>query len=151
MEMASNEHQAAGGSPNDLGGDAIRDAQPLGRLTGHALADGYADVRGWRVDATDGSALGTVSELLVDTRTLRVTHLELALHEDDDAGDPPSHARVPIEAVRIDDRARRVKIGSITDMGRAPAADREVRLPIVVREGQREAKRYRPPRSSRSD
>jgi sporulation protein YlmC with PRC-barrel domain len=122
--MTSDEERAIDRASRDDGNaattsDAARDSRPLAPLADRAPADGCADVRGWPVDGTDGHALGRVSELLVDTSSRRVTHLELALDEDEEEGEPTAHARVPIEAVRIDDRARRVTIGSITDMGRA--------------------------------
>ncbi len=78
--------------------------QPLRSLDGLEVADGYADVRGWSVSREDGALLGTVRELLVDPDGMRVTYLDVALAH----GGEGSHARMPVDAVRIDTVARTV-------------------------------------------
>ncbi|HEY0778990.1 MAG TPA: PRC-barrel domain-containing protein, partial [Gemmatirosa sp.] len=61
-------------------GTATGDASHLGRLNDldeYKVADGYPDIRGWDVRTSDGSAVGKVGDLIVDTAALRVRYLDV--------------------------------------------------------------------------
>lgn len=69
-------------------GDADRfrpDAEPrvaaLGDLGDFQIADGYPDPRGWRVIASDGTEIGTVHDLIVDTGAMRTRYLDVRLSD----------------------------------------------------------------------
>ena len=53
--------------PNE---DGVRIA-PLGALDDFEVAQGYPDVRGWKVMSSDGREVGQVHELLIDVDNLR--------------------------------------------------------------------------------
>ncbi len=55
------------------------DLAPLHELTDFKVAEGSADVRGWEVVAADGSTIGTVGEMLVDTAAMEVRYLLVKL------------------------------------------------------------------------
>jgi PRC-barrel domain len=52
---------------------------PLRTLHNYRIAEGDPDVRGWEVLGADGSKIGEVDDLLVDTHALRARYLEVAL------------------------------------------------------------------------
>ncbi len=58
--------------------DALR-ILPLGELKDYEVAEGFPDIRGWRVDAADGREVGRVHELLVDVDTMRTRYLDVRL------------------------------------------------------------------------
>ena len=55
---------------------------PLGEVDDFEIAEGYSDVRGWRVDAADGTEIGKVHELLVDIDAMRTRYLDVRLTTD---------------------------------------------------------------------
>ena len=55
---------------------------PLKELDDFKVAKGDPDVRGWDVIAADGTEVGEVEELLVDTAALKVRYLDVELDKD---------------------------------------------------------------------
>ncbi len=75
------------------------------------VADGYPDVRGWAVRGATGTALGTVSELLVDADAEQVRYLDAQL-----TGAPePKRVLLPLNLAVLDAEVRSVFIPSLTD------------------------------------
>jgi sporulation protein YlmC with PRC-barrel domain len=82
-------------------GDGSRIA-PLGEVDDFKVAEGYPDVRGWRVHATDGTEVGKVHELLVDLDSLRTRYLDVRLTTEVAAAPEDRDVLVPIGAANID-------------------------------------------------
>lgn len=55
---------------------------PLDELRDYAVARGEPDVRGWDVIAGDGTRIGEVDELLVDTAARKVRFLDVTVDEE---------------------------------------------------------------------
>jgi uncharacterized protein (TIGR02271 family) len=96
------------------GGEFRRDAElrgnevprsgivPLKELDDFKVAKGDPDVRGWDLIAADGTKVGEVEELLVDTAALKVRYLDVKLDKDlVNASD--RHVLVPVGQARLDD------------------------------------------------
>lgn len=77
--------------------------QPLGALEDYEVADGEPDIRGWRVRGAEGTDLGRVDELLVDTDALRVRFLEVS-------GKDGSQL-IPVDEVQLDRDSKHVLLG----------------------------------------
>jgi hypothetical protein len=82
-------------------GDGSRIA-PLGEVDDFKVAEGYPDVRGWRVNAADGAEVGKVHELLVDLDSLRTRYLDVRLTTEVAAAPEDRDVLVPIGAATID-------------------------------------------------
>ena len=82
---------------------AIPGLVPMRRLGGYRIADGAPDVRGWRVVAGDGSEVGSVSDLIVDTGEETIRYLVIGDH-----GEPA--ALVPVGYSRVDRENQRVEL-----------------------------------------
>ena len=82
-------------------GDGSRIA-PLGEVDDYEVAEGFPDVRGWRVDAVDGTEIGKVHELLVDLDAMRTRYLDVRLTTDVAAAPEDRDVLVPIGAARIE-------------------------------------------------
>lgn len=100
---------------------------PLDQLDDFKVAEGDPDVRGWDVIASDGTKVGEVEELLVDTDAMKVRYL--AVERDTgwfDTSDEPA-VLVPIGAARLDTDDDRVIVESITsaDFRSMPAYRRD--------------------------
>ena len=54
----------------------------LSDLDDFEVADGYPDPRGWRVLTADGTEVGKVHDLIVDTGTMRTRYLDVKLDHD---------------------------------------------------------------------
>jgi sporulation protein YlmC with PRC-barrel domain len=78
---------------------------PLGELHDFEVAEGFPDIRGWRVDSADGARVGTVHELLVDIDSMRTRYLDVRLTSEIAAAPGDRDVLVPIGAARIDDEA----------------------------------------------
>lgn len=76
---------------------------PLSDADDFEVAEGYPDVRGWRVNAADGSEVGKVHELLVDLDSMRTRYLDVRLTADVAATSEDRDVLVPIGAARVDD------------------------------------------------
>lgn len=75
---------------------------PLGDVDDFEVAEGYPDVRGWRVDAADGTEVGKVHELLVDLDAMRTRYLDVRLATEVAAAPEDRDVLVPIGAATIE-------------------------------------------------
>jgi hypothetical protein len=75
---------------------------PLDEVDDFEIAEGYSDVRGWRVDAADGTEIGKVHELLVDLDAMRTRYLDVRLTTDVANAPEDRDVLVPMGAARID-------------------------------------------------
>jgi sporulation protein YlmC with PRC-barrel domain len=80
---------------------------PLGQLAGYRIADGAPDVRDWGVVAGDGTRVGRVADLVVDTEAETIRYLVVA-------NDGAPAALVPIGYTRVDRRHQRVELPVFT-------------------------------------
>lgn len=78
---------------------------PLGELRDFEVAEGYPDIRGWRVDAANGVEVGKVHELLVDVDSMRTRYLDVRLTTEVAASPGHRDVLIPIGAARIDEKA----------------------------------------------
>jgi len=84
------------------------------------------DPRGWDVRATDGTKIGKVEDLIVDTGEGRVRYVEVALDKDFAKDAARDYALVPIGQARLDDDKDDVVVDlSATDLAGAPRYSRE--------------------------
>lgn len=75
---------------------------PLGEVDDFEVAEGYPDVRGWRVDAADGTEVGKVHELLVDLDAMRTRYLDVRLTTEVAAAPEDRDVLVPIGAATVE-------------------------------------------------
>lgn len=78
---------------------------PLSELSDFQVADGYRDIRGWRVDSADGKKVGKVHDLLVDLDGMRTRYLDVRLESAIAATKGDRDVLVPIGTARIADDA----------------------------------------------
>lgn len=71
---------------------------PLSQLPDFRIAEGSVDFRGWTVVARDAHRLGKVEDLHVDTDSMKVTHLEIAL---DELRETPGGGRVVVPLTSV--------------------------------------------------
>lgn len=71
-------------------------------LTDFEVADGNPDVRGWTVRGSDGQALGTVFELIVDPEAMKVRYLDVELDPRFRINEHENHILLPIGAASLD-------------------------------------------------
>jgi len=84
------------------------------------------DPRGWEVTSAEGTKLGKVADLLFDTQARRVRYLEVEIDKDVAKEAGRDWALVPVGAARLDDDRDEVIVDlSSTDLGHAPAYDRQ--------------------------
>src|SRR5690349_21377752 len=116
------------------GGDT--DLRRLSELDDFEVADGYPDIRGWKVRTPDGQVLGKVDDLVVSVREMRVRYMDVDVDRSirsgvADAATPrgaeAGHALVPIGAATLDDNADDVVVSSLsgTDLASYPLYARE--------------------------
>ena len=74
---------------------------PLSELKDFQVAEGYRDIRGWRVDSADGKEIGKVHDLLVDLDGMRTRYLEVRLDSAIAATRGDRDVLVPIGTARI--------------------------------------------------
>jgi hypothetical protein len=74
---------------------------PLSDLKDFQVADGYRDIRGWRVDSADGKQIGKVHDLLVDLDGMRTRYLEIRLDSAIAATKGDRDVLVPIGTARV--------------------------------------------------
>lgn len=114
-------------------GPAPREPRALQRLSElrYKVADGEPDVRGWRVYASTGRELGTVSDLLVDADAGEVVMLDIDLRRND------QHTLAPIRAAWIDHATRRVVLDAreVDQAVTGTVAGADAGLPALPRAG----------------
>jgi photosynthetic reaction center H subunit len=72
-------------------------------MSGYKVADDDPDVRGWQVRTRDGSTIGKVDTLIIDTHELKARYLEVELDREALALDSARKITLPIGNARIDD------------------------------------------------
>jgi len=92
--------------PNE---DGVRIA-PLGALDDFEVAQGYPDVRGWKVLSSDGQDVGKVHELLIDVDNLRTRYLDVRLTSELAATPGERDVLVPIGTANVVDDQKVVRV-----------------------------------------
>ena len=99
----------------------------LSDLGDFEVAEGYPDPRGWTVRASDGTEVGKVHDLIVDTGTMRTRYLDVRLSKDVAGGGSDRDVLVPIGTARVEDGGDSVVVNNLT-------ADRFATLPAYSHE-----------------
>jgi photosynthetic reaction center H subunit len=89
--------------------DGVRIA-PLSDLRDFEVAEGYPDIRGWRVDSADGREVGKVHDLLIDIDNMRTRYLDVRLTKELAASPEDRDVLVPIGTAQIVDDDNRVRV-----------------------------------------
>jgi hypothetical protein len=82
--------------------DGVRIA-PLSALDDFQVAEGYPDIRGWRVDSADGQHVGKVHDLLIDVDQMRTRYLDVRLTKEVAASPGDRDVLVPIGTAEVID------------------------------------------------
>lgn len=131
--MADRDYDATNAGMGRTHGQAGLDR--LSDLKDFEVADGYPDIRGWKVRTPDGQVLGKVDDLIVSTSEMRVRYLDVDVDRSvrsgvADAVTPKGaeagHALVPIGTAQLDDNTNDVVVSSLagSDLGAYPTYDR---------------------------
>ena len=67
------------------------------------VAEGDPDIRGWDVRASDGQNIGKVTDLVIDTLTMKVRYLEAKLQQVADTSAKDRTVLIAINTARLDD------------------------------------------------
>ena len=96
----------------------------LSELDDYKVADGYPDINGWDVKTADGTKVGEVKDLVVDTQAMRVRYLDVELdrslhqlaREAAAPGDQSDdrHVLLPIGDLRLDDEHDDVLVDNLS-------------------------------------
>jgi uncharacterized protein (TIGR02271 family) len=86
----------------------------LSDLGDYEVAEGYPDPRGWVVTAADGSKVGKVHDLIVDTGSMRARYLDVRLADDLRRSADERDVLIPIGTATVDDADDRVRVESLT-------------------------------------
>jgi sporulation protein YlmC with PRC-barrel domain len=106
--------------------DGVRIA-PLSELDDFEVAEGYPDIRGWRVASADGQDVGKVRDLLIDVDQMRTRYLSVRLTKELAAAPGDRDVLVPIgtaqvvegkDVVRVPLTAERVGLLPLYERGR---------------------------------
>src|SRR5262245_49092316 len=81
---------------------------PMSQLDDYEVASGHPDVRGWVVVSSDNRTLGSVRELIIDTRALRTRYLEVMLDRSAAGATGERSVLVPIGSASLDTNDDRV-------------------------------------------
>lgn len=85
--------------------------EALSRMQDYEVASDDPDPRGWPVRLRDGTTIGTVDDLVVDTRAMKVRYLIcLTDGETVDLSSPPERILVPIGYARLDEDDRSIRL-----------------------------------------
>jgi sporulation protein YlmC with PRC-barrel domain len=82
--------------------DGVRIA-PLSALDDFEVAEGYPDIRGWRVDSADGQHVGKVHDLLIDVDNMRTRYLDVRLTKEVAASPGDRDVLVPVGTAQVID------------------------------------------------
>jgi uncharacterized protein (TIGR02271 family) len=106
---------------DDLARDADRNRSSsnpqvaaLSDLDDFEVAEGYPDPRGWPVTASDGTKVGEVHDLIVDTGSMRTRYLDVRLDDDLRGSGDERDVLIPIGTATVDDAGDRVRVESLT-------------------------------------
>src|SRR5215207_11042274 len=91
-------------------------------LGDYEVAEGYPDPRGWTVRSADGTDVGKVDDLIVDTGSMRTRYLAVRLDDDFAGSRNDRDVMIPIGTARIDDDEDNVVVNNLS-------ADRFATLP----------------------
>jgi len=91
-------------------------------LGDYEVAEGYPDPRGWTVRSADGTDVGKVHDLIVDTGSMRARYLAVRLDDDFGGSRNDRDVLIPIGTARIDDDGNNVVVNNLS-------ADRFATLP----------------------
>lgn len=80
--------------------DGVRIA-PLSELDDFEVAEGYPDIRGWKVASADGQEVGKVRDLLIDVDQMRTRYLEVRLTKQLAAAPGDRDVLVPIGTAQV--------------------------------------------------
>ena len=80
--------------------DGVRIA-PLSELDDFEVAEGYPDIRGWKVASADGQEVGKVHDLLIDVDQMRTRYLEVRLTKQLAAAPGDRDVLVPIGTAQV--------------------------------------------------
>lgn len=94
--------------------DGVRLA-PLSALKDFQVAEGYKDIRGWRVSGADGRDVGKVHDLIVDLDGMRTRYVDVRLNATIAAVEGTRDVLIPIGAATLDDRDDAVRLPLTTD------------------------------------
>jgi photosynthetic reaction center H subunit len=72
-------------------------------MSGYRVADDDPDVRGWAVKTRDGTTIGKVNTLIIDTNELKARYVEVDLDRDSLRLTESRRITLPIGKARIDD------------------------------------------------
>ena len=106
--------------------DGVRIA-PLSELDDFEVAEGYPDIRGWRVASADGEEVGKVRDLLIDVDQMRTRYLDVRLTKQLAASPGDRDVLIPIgtaqvvegkDVVRVPLTAERVGLLPLYERGR---------------------------------
>jgi sporulation protein YlmC with PRC-barrel domain len=82
----------------------------LSEMNGFMIADPAPDIRGWKVELSDGRKVGSVSDLVVDTTDRRVRYLEVKADHHVLGTDDDEWMLIPVRPARIDEKAQAVVV-----------------------------------------
>jgi photosynthetic reaction center H subunit len=88
--------------------------KPLGDLDNFEIAKNIPDPRGWDVMTADGSKIGKVHELIVDTGALRTRYIDVSLDKKALSLDKDRDVLIPIGDAQLDSSADEVVINKLT-------------------------------------
>jgi uncharacterized protein (TIGR02271 family) len=94
----------------------------LKELGDYEVAEGYPDPRGWTVRSADGTEVGKVHDLIVDTGSMRTRYLAVRLDDDFAGARSDRDVMIPIGTARIDDDGDNIVVNDLS-------ADRFATLP----------------------
>ncbi|HZJ01823.1 MAG TPA: PRC-barrel domain-containing protein [Gemmatimonadaceae bacterium] len=88
--------------------------KPLGDLDNFEIAKNIPDPRGWDVMTSDGSKIGKVHELIVDTKARRTRYIDVSLDRKALNLTNDRDVLIPIGDAQLDSSADEVVIGGLT-------------------------------------
>jgi stress response protein YsnF len=86
---------------------------PLSDLDDFDVADHEPDVRGWDVIAADGTKIGEVEDLIVDTSAMKVRYLDIEVEKDFRAKDD-RHILIPVGQARLHEEEDHVHVNTLS-------------------------------------
>jgi len=111
-QKGTNENPNAAGTGSGVGGGRLM--APLGDLDNFEIAKNIPDPRGWDVMTADGSRIGKVHELIVDTGALRTRYIDVSLDSKALSLDRERDVLIPIGDAQLDSSADEVVIPSLS-------------------------------------
>ena len=94
--------------------DGVRIA-PLSSLKDFQIAEGFRDIRGWKVLAAGDAEVGSVHDLLIDVDTMRARYVDVRLNSTLATADGDRDVLVPMSVARIDNETQKVVVPLTVD------------------------------------